>query len=607
MRRLLLSLAASLCLGLGAGCATTATPPALLVPSPTATGRGGAAATIDERATAAAIELLRGGGNAIDAAVAAASVIGVTDPYSCGLGGGGFMVVYLAHERRVVTLDHRESAPQGLERSRMYEHGAPIAFDELVTSGLSVGVPGALQGWDEALRRWGSRPLATVLQPAIRVAEQGFPVDTTFFEQTQRNAARFRDFPATAALFLGPDGQPWPVGSTFKNPDLARTYRRLAEAGPALFYSGELAQAIVSTVTHPPVRPGATRPVRPGVLRLEDLAGYAPVLRPPLVFTYRGYTFEGMGPPSSGPLTLALTFHLLQADDPRALPHVDSLHRYLEASRLAFADRDAFVGDPAFVTTPVEALLSPGYTAARRALLPLTHASTHAQPPGEARPFSPLPDSRPAAEQSVLHKETTHITTSDAAGNIVSYTCTIEDEGGSGMAVPGWGFLLNNEMTDFDLPHSLEAPHPNAPAPGKRPRSSMSPLIVLREGTPVLALGSPGGSTIITTVGQTLLEYLDWGLSLPEALAAPRISQRNAPDASSQVEPAFLASPEAEALRPLGHTFQNVGPLGALTAIAFHADGTTTAAAEPVRRGGGSAQVVTPTPASTSGTGSPRP
>ncbi|MFY0562286.1 gamma-glutamyltransferase [Archangium lansingense] len=604
MRRILFSVSAALCLGLGPGCATSSAlkPDARQLPASTATGRGGAAATVDVRATSAAIQVLRSGGNAVDAAVAAASVLGVTDPYSCGIGGGGFMVVYLAADQRVVTLDHRETAPQALERSRLYEKGAPLPFGEFVTSGLSVGVPGSLMGWSEALRLYGSRSLADVLQPAIHVAEQGFEVDATFVAQTRHNVERFRDFTSSAALFLGPDGQPWPVGSTFKNPGLARTYRLVSEGGVPVFYRGELAQAIVDTVTRPPLVPGAWRKVRPGVMRLDDLERYEALVRPPVTSTYRGYTLYGMGGPGSGGVTLALTLNLLEAQEPASVSRTAFLHRYLEASRLAFADRNAFLGDPAFVSVPEAGLLSRDYAAQRRSALSVARASTTTAAPGNPLPFqgegstaAPLSEvARPAAEETVPDKETTHITTSDAAGNLVAYTCTIEGEGGNGMVVPGYGFLLNNELTDFDLPASVDAPHPNAPAPGKRPRSSMSPLLVFKDGAPVLALGSPGGSTIITTVGQTLVNHLDFGMPIDQALAAPRVSQRNSPDNKSQAEPAFIASPEATALAAMGHGFTNVGQIGALTAIRFHPDGTVTAAAEPTRRGGGSAMVVEP-------------
>ena len=444
-------------------------------------------------------------------------------------------------------------------------------------------------GWSEALRLYGSRPLADVLQPAIRVAEQGFPVDATFVAQTRHNTARFRDFTSSAALFLGPDGQPWPVGSTFKNPGLARTYRLVSEGGVPVFYRGEIAQAIVSTVPGPrcPRRLAQRAPRRDAAGRPRALQGPRPPSRDehlPRLHPVRH------GRPGSGGVTLALTLNLLEAHAPASLSRAGFLHRYLEASRLAFADRNAFLGDPAFVSVPEAGLLSRDYAAQRRTALDVARASTTAAAPGNPLPFQegasamlpPLSEvARPAAEETVPDKETTHVTTSDAAGNIVAYTCTIEGEGGNGMVVPGYGFLLNNELTDFDLPATVDAPHPNAPAPGKRPRSSMSPLLVFKDGAPVLALGSPGGSTIITTVGQTLVNHLDFGMPIDQALAAPRVSQRNSPDHRSQAEPAFIASPEAAALGELGHGFIDAGPMGALTALRFHPDGTVTAAAEP--------------------------
>jgi gamma-glutamyltranspeptidase / glutathione hydrolase len=578
------------------------TPPS----TPQATGRGGAAATVDVRATAAAIEMLKRGGNAVDAAVAAASVIGVTDLYSCAIAGGGFMVIYLADEQRVVTVDHRETAPRALHRGHFYENGAPIPLPEVMTSGLSTGVPGNVRGWELALERYGTKKLAEVLQPAIRVAEQGFEVDQTFFEQTARNADRFKLFSSTAQLLLTPEGQPRPVGSVFKNPELAKTYRLVAEGGSRAFYRGEIARAIVETLARPPVVPGAPKKVRPGVMQLSDLADYEARIREPVKSTYRGYTLYGMGAPTSGGLAVGLALNLLEGDAPASMSRVDFLHRYLEASRLAFADRSAYVGDPEYVDVPVTGLLSKAYAAERRKAMDPMKAALREVPAGNPFPFQEDPSFLPRAAAgaspplvSVLdvpNRETTHISTTDKAGNIVAYTCTIEAEGGSGIAVPGYGFLLNNEVTDFDVPPSPTAPHANIPEPGKRPRSSMSPTLVFKDGAPVLTLGSPGGSTIITTVLQTLVNHLDLGMPLLEAVAAPRVSQRNVPNGSSQAEPEFIASPEAAALQAKGHVFQDVSPLGgqigAVTAIRFNPDGTATAVAEPRRRGGGSAMVV---------------
>ncbi|WP_225414146.1 gamma-glutamyltransferase [Stigmatella hybrida] len=579
------------------------------VPTPEATGRGGAAATVDVRATSAAIEILKGGGNAVDAAVAAAGVLGVTDLYSCGIGGGGFMVIYRAEDQRVITVEHRETTPRESSRALFYSEGAPIPFPEVMTSGVSAGVPGMVQGWEVALSRYGTRGLSEVLQPAIRVAEQGFEVDQTFFEQTSRNVERFRLFSSSARLLLPAAGQPAPVGSTFRNPDLAKTYRLVAKDGSRAFYRGEIAQAIVDTVARPPMAPEAGRPVRSGVMKLSDLADYEARVREPVKSTYRGYTVYGMGPPSSGGIAVELALNLLEGDAPASLSRVDFLHRYLEASRLAFADRSAYVADPEYVDVPVAGLLSKDYAAERRKALSVTKAAPGEVPPGNPFAFQKDPSTfRSAAGLAsapvlaalapspldIPNRETTHITTSDKVGNVVTYTCTIEAEGGNGIVVPGYGFLLNNELTDFDVPPKADMPHANTPEPGKRPRSSMSPVLVFKDGAPVFALGSPGGSTIITTVLQTLVNHLDLGMPVLEAVAAPRVSQRNLPDGTSQAEPEFIASPEGAALQARGHVFTDVGPIGAVTGIRFHPDGTVTAVAEPKRRGGGSAMVVEP-------------
>ncbi|MDC0711406.1 gamma-glutamyltransferase [Stigmatella sp. ncwal1] len=579
--------------------------------TPEATGRGGAAATVDVRATSAAIEILKDGGNAVDAAVAAAAVLGATDLYSCGIGGGGFMVIYRAEDQRVITVEHREMAPRASSRGLFYAGDTPIPMFEVMTSGVSAGVPGMVQGWEVALSRYGTRGLAEVLQPAIRVAERGFEVDQTFFEQTSRNVERFKLFSSSAQLFLPDGGKPAPVGAIFRNPGLAKTYRRVAEGGSRAFYRGEIARAIVDTVAHPPMASDAGLAVRPGVMTLSDLSDYEARIREPVKSTYRGYTVYGMGAPSSGGIALELALNILEGYEPTALGRVDFLHRYLEASRLAFADRTAYVADPEYVDVPVVGLLSKDYAAERRKALQPAKAASGEVPAGNPFAFQVDPSvTRSAAMLSsepalaalapspldVPNRETTHVTTTDKLGNIVTYTCSIEAEGGSGIVVPGYGFLLNNELTDFDVPPEPGAAHANTPEPGKRPRSSMAPTLVFKDGAPVLALGSPGGSTIITTVLQTLINHLDFGMPMLEAVAAPRVSQRNVPDGKSQAEPEFIASPEAAALQARGHVFTNVGQIGALTGIRFHSDGTVTAIAEPQRRGGGSAMVVEPVP-----------
>ena len=570
---------------------------------PTAIGKGGAAATVDQRGTWAAIEALKAGGNAIDAAVAAAAMLGVTDPFSCGIGGGGFMLIWLADKKQAVVIDHRETTPQGMDHAAFYAGGVLIPFNDLVTSGLSVGVPGTLRGWDEAVHRYGKRPLADALELAAFVARTGFDVDQTFLDQTTRNLDRFKQVTSTRALFLTPAGEPIPLGAIFKNPDLAATYDLIAKDGPSAFYGGAIGSDIVKTVTSPPFAAGATIVSRPGFMTIADLASYEARVRPAVQSSYRGLTILGVGLPSSGGITTAMTLNLLGGFDPAAMSKADLLHRWLEASRLTYADRNAFLGDPEFVSVPVKGLLSPEYADARRPLINGAKASTAAQPAGNPSAYQQDPSGSkadlPAWVQaketgSDLDPETTHITVADALGNIVTYTCTIESEGGNGMVVPGRGFLLNNELTDFTMPATKDVQHPNVLESGKRPRSSISPTLVLSNGTPLLALGSPGGATIITTVMQILVNHVDFKMPIDQALAAPRVSQRNAPGASSDAEPAFISSPEAAVLGGLGHVFTDAGLIGAATAIRFNEDGTMTAVAEPVRRSGGSAMVVTP-------------
>jgi gamma-glutamyltranspeptidase / glutathione hydrolase len=308
--------------------------------------------------------------------------------------------------------------------------------------------------------------------------------------------------------------------------------------------------------------------------------------RPPTRVGYRGLDVYGMGPPSSGGSTVGEALNILEGFDLGGTTLERALHLYLEASRLSFADRNAWVGDPGFFPVPLRGLLSDGFAAERRALMGET-AATSPVPPGDPRPYEGgVTAEGTAAATSERSGSTTHLTVSDRAGNVVSYTYTIESVGGNGVVVPGWGFLLNNELTDFNFDSTT---HPNRVEGGKRPRSSMAPTIVLRDGAPLLAVGSPGGSMIITTVLQILVGHLDLGLTLPAALEAPRLSQRNT--ASAVVEPAFLDTPEAAALRARGHTFTTTAEIGAATGIAFLPGGRVQAVAEARRRGGGSALV----------------
>jgi len=558
-----------------------------------ATGRGGAAASADEHATRAALEMLAKGGNAVDAAVAAAAVLGVTKPFWCGIGGGGFMVIYLASEHRVVTVDHDGTAPHAVTATYwLGPNGRPLPYAEAITGGIAPTVPGAVLGWEEALHRYGHLTLSEVLAPAIRVAEQGFPRDAEFVGLTRSNANRLRAFGASRQLFLTPAGDVPPVGSPYRNPDLARAYRLIALEGSRAVYRGPIGWAIVHSVQQPPVVPGFTGPVHPGVMTLADLSDYEVRVRAPVVTTYRGYTVYGMGLPSAGGTAVALALNILAGFDLGALPRAQALHDEMETARLIFADRRAYLGDPDFVRVPTAGLLSAGYAAERRARIGADAA------PGTVLPGNPIPF-QPAAERtggarpadtSAEGTSTTHLTVADREGNVVSYTYTLGEGFGNAAVVPGFGFVLNTGLADF----STTPGSPNAPAGGKRPLSTMSPTIVVKGAQPVLALGSPGGSTIVTTVLELLVDTLDFGMDLPSAIAAPRYYQDSSPVAQGEAE--FLAEPEAQALTQLGHRFVHVGAfgIGAASGIAFHPDGTVTAAAEPVRRSGGSAMVERP-------------
>ncbi|MGC0336691.1 gamma-glutamyltransferase [Streptomyces sp. SLBN-8D4] len=562
---------------------------------PVAVGYGGAVSSVDADASAAGIEVLRKGGNAVDAAVATAAALGVTEPYSSGIGGGGYFVYYDAKSRTVHTIDGRETAPLTAGSDLFLENGKPLAFADAVSSGLSVGTPGTPATWATALGRWGSRPLGSVLKPAERIARDGFTVDDTFRSQTASNETRFRYFPDTAKLFL-PGGQLPVVGSTFKNPDLARTYQELGRKGVGTIYHGDLGDDIVDTVNHPPVNPSSGWNARPGDLSEKDLAAYRAKLQKPTKTSYRGLGVYSIAPSSSGGTTVGEALNILEHTDLSKASEVQYLHHYIEASRIAFADRGRWVGDPAFEDVPTKGLLSQKFADSRACLIKDDAVLTSPVAPGDPRHPGACTARGTAAPTTYEGENTTHLTVADKWGNVVSYTLTIEQTGGSAITVPGRGFILNNELTDFSFAPANPAVHdPNLPGPGKRPRSSISPTIVLdRHNQPVVALGSPGGATIITTVLQVLTEFVDRGLPLVDAIAAPRASQRNA--AQTELEPALYSSGERSQLEAIGHSFKLNPEIGAATGVQRLPGGKWLAAAETVRRGGGSAQVVYPAP-----------
>jgi len=565
----------------------------------TALGTGGAVSSVDPEATRAGIEVLRKGGNAVDAAIATAAALGVTEPYSTGIGGGGYLVYYDARSGKVSTIDGRETAPASIPGDAFVDKatGKPYTFTpDLVTSGASVGVPGTPLTWEKALDRWGTLSLRQALRPAEKIADRGFVVDDTFREQTLQNKDRFAQVSTTADLYL-PGGDAPKVGSVFRNRDLAATYRALGREGTKVIYDGRVGEDIVRTVQDPPTTADATLPFPKGYLEKSDLKAYR-VKRPaPTKVRYRGLDVYGIAPSSSGGSTVGEALNILQTKKLSTLPRTTALHDYLDASSLAFADRNAYVGDPAFIDVPLDTLLSKRFARSRACLIGDRALPTPTAP--GALDADGCASAAPVGRNDV-GTSTSHLVTSDRWGNVVSYTLTIEQTGGSGIVVPGRGFLLNNELTDFSYDPSAAgyASDPNRLEGGKRPRSSMAPTIVLQDGKPRYAIGSPGGATIITTVLQTLVNRVDLGMTLPEAVAAPRASARNL--ASVSAEPEFVAAygDQLEALGytlvPTGDSFTLNAQIGAVAALEFRRGGRVLAVAEPVRRGGGDAEVVRP-------------
>ena len=575
-------------------------PPGDLPKVPLMVGSGGAVSSVDRDASQVGIEVLARGGNAADAAVATAAALGVTEPYSAGIGGGGFLVYYDAKTKKVSTIDGRETAPMSFTTDAFIDPktGKPYAFATAVTSGLSVGTPGTPKLWEKAANEFGTWSFKQLMQPAAQLASKGFTVDQTFYDQTAANQARFALFPATAEIFL-PGGNPPPVGSTFRNPDLARTYTQLGAHGTSWLYNGKLGDAILAEVKHPTTEP--PNAVMGGQLTTDDLQAYRALDRAPIHSDYKGFDVYGMPVPSSGGIAVAEILNLIEAYEAKtgttlaSLDDANYLHWFSEASATAFADRNRWVGDVSGV--PVTQLTSQAYANTRAcALFDPNQAQPRPIPFGD--PYAPSTSCAASGGrqgQPLEGPSTTHLVTADKWGNVASYTLTIESTGGSGLTVPGYGFLLNNELTDFNFTPLSILPvgtDPNLPGPGKRPRSSMSPTILLKDGRPYLAVGSPGGATIITSVSQTILGYVDRGLSLVDAIAAPRLSSRNG---TEQAEPLVLST-VGSALTAKGHVLSSTPEIGAVTAIHPLGGGAFEAAAETVRRGGGSAMVVRPSP-----------
>jgi len=572
---------------------------------PTAVGTGGGAASMDLNASQAAVTVLKHGGNAIDAAVAAASTMGVTIPFVAGPGGGGFMVIYLARTHQVVTIDGRESCPAACTTGMFTDPktGQPLDYTFASDQPLATGVPSMVATWAKAVSRYGQLSLATDLQPAISVAQHGFRINADFRQLEQSDLPELRAYTASRKLFLTPGGNPLPVGSVLRNPDLARTYQLLASHGPSYLYGGPLGRAVVAADDHPALAPGGSKIVKlRGIMSMSDLRGYRARVQAPTHVSYRGLDIYSMAPPSSSGTTVGEALNILSGWNLSAEPRVTALFHYLEASRLAYADRNAWVGDPRYVGVPVHSLLDPKFAATRRCLVHQTALTSPVAPGDPFPPYQKCTNQGAPAATGNEGMHTNNIVTADKWGDVVGYTNTINFFGGSGETVPGYGFLLNNEMTDFDFaPPAAGAYDPNLPAGGKQPRSSMGPAIALKNGTPAFTVGAAGGSTIPTTILQIILNHVDFGMSLPAALAAPRVSQRNS--ATSLAEPAFYNSALAKQLTSqFGEQFSlATGPIlpldhypGDATGLAFLGNGRIQAVAEPVRLFGGSALVVHP-------------
>lgn len=519
-------------------------------------------------AAQAGADILAAGGSAADAAIATQLVLNVVEPQSSGIGGGGFLIVYDAQSGAVQAFDGRETAPVGTAPEQFSDVDSAESFWEAVNSGSSVGTPGLVRMLADLHAQHGSLPWGELFEPAIGVADNGFEVSPRLHKLLSESDA-LREQEAAAAYFYDDSGQPWPVGHRLKNPDLARVYRTVAQEGPDAFYTGWIAERIVESVERHAV---------PGVLSLNDLQDYRPVRRDPLCMSYKVYDVCGMPPPSAGPLAvmqiLGILAHTPVAD--HAPDDLMSVHYFSEAGRLAFADRDVYVADPDFVAVPVGDLLDPDYLRQRAALIRPDRSMGFAQP-GE------LPDTvMPHEHEQLLElPSTTHIVTADPQGNVVSMTTSIESAFGSKILVEG--FLLNNQLTDFSLgaPAADDDLAVNRVEPLKRPRSSMAPMLVLQDGKPLMAIGSPGGSAIINYVAKAILGVLDWNLDIQQAIDLPNYGSRNQ---ETELEKGSRVAALSDALRKLGHDVREAEFPSGLHGLVFTSDGIQ-GGADPRREG----------------------
>lgn len=532
--------------------------------------RNGMVASQEALATRIGVEILKRGGNAVDAAVAVGFTLAVTLPRAGNLGGGGFMLIHMAKSGATHALDYREVAPMAAYRDMYLDAGGKVDKKKARFSHHSVGVPGTVAGLAAAQARFGSLPLSAVIAPALALAKGGMEVTPGLAHALHRSAKRLRRWPATAKIFYKPDGGFHAAGERFVQADLARSLELIAKDGAAAFYQGAIAKAIAAEMA----RHG-------GPMTLADLAAYKPRWREPVRGSYRGYTIASMPPPSSGGLHLVQMLNILQGYDLAAagMGSARSSHLMAETMRLAYADRAVHLGDPDFWRVPAKGLVSRKYADSLRARIDPEHA----------RPSAEVRAGKPGNYES---EETTHFSVIDKDGNAVSNTYTLNFSYGTGIVAAGTGILLNNEMDDFSAKpgvanaYGLIGGEANAVAPGKRPLSSMTPTIVFRDGAPYLVTGTPGGSRIITTVLQVISNVIDHGRNIAEATAAPRMHHQWQPD-KLFVERGF--NPDTVALlKAKGHTVVPRRVMGSVQSVMRLTDdkGVILAgASDPRRRG----------------------
>jgi gamma-glutamyltranspeptidase/glutathione hydrolase len=530
-----------------------------------ATDSRGMVASVHPVATDAGLAVLKSGGNAVDATVAVALTLGVVDTDNSGIGGGCFMLIRTA-DGSVHAIDGRETAPAEATRDMFLRNGkAETKLSQ--TGALASGVPGALAVYEFAVRRYGRKNLKELILPAAAIAEKGFTVDAGYANRLRLVAGDMSQFESSRAVFFKPDGKPWAKGELLKQPDLAKTYRAIAEHGSEWFYRGPFAEAVDEWMRK-----------NGGLMRAEDLRNYMVQEREPILSSYRAFQIASFPPPSSGGVHVTQILNILENFDLKGLDSVTRLHVIAEAMKLAFADRAFWLGDPDFAKVP-RGLVDKKYGASLAAKINRTNVITvasHGMPPG--------------SETDFFKKHTTHFSVADAEGNWVACTATVNTSFGSKVVVPGTGVVLNNQMDDFSIQpgvanfFGLTGAEANAVAPGKRPLSSMSPTIVLREGRPIIALGAAGGPKIISDVVLELISMLDLGMSPVEALAQPRIHHQWAPDELSVEH--TLPQDIRERLAQLGHKVRESGGMGISQIVARSADGASfLGAADPRSQG----------------------